>query len=300
MAESRTALPVAAAYAALVGVSCFALGKALWLPAACVAVSAFLMMMLNNVHSLIRIFSRMISCSFLVLAVMCPWTLGDTGSAVVQLCYVLFFTFFMRAYQDKAAVGSVFYAFAMLGIASVFFNQILFFVPVLWIVLFANIMAGSWRTFCASILGLLTPYWFLAAIDIYNDDLDRLLQRLAGIDDFGRLADMAVLDEHQMVSAGVVVLLCLMGIIHFHRTSFKDKIQVRMYYEMFSLLSLLTIVFMVLQPQHCQVLQSMLLVSATPLIGHYIALTRTRLTNVSFVLMVVGIVAVTLYNLLGL
>lgn len=264
----------------------------------CIGVSALLMMMLNNAHALIRIFSRMVSCTFLSLAVMCPWLMNSTGNAVVQLCYALFFTFFFRAYQDKAAVGSVFYAFAMIGIASLCFTQILFFVPFLWIFLFTNLMAGSVRTFLASVLGLLTPYWFSVANDIYKHNIDGIVQHFADIDKFGTLADMGQLTINQIITIAAVVLLCLMGIIHFHRTSYKDKIQVRMLHEMFSMLSLVSIVFMILQPQHSNELLSMLIVSASPLVGHYIALTKTKFTNISFGLIVIGIFALTMYNLL--
>lgn len=264
----------------------------------CLFLSAFLMMLLNNTHALIRIFSRMVSCAFLMMAVMCVKQFKHTEEAIVCLCYVLFFTFLFKAYQDKQAVGRVFYAFAMIGIMSVFHVQVLFFVPVLWIVLFSNIMAGGWRTLSASLLGLIAPYWALVAHDLYCHDLDRLVVRFTGFDIFGNLADFSVLTVHDTVSVTVVALLCIIGIIHFYRTSYRDKIQVRMYYESFAMLSLLTMLFIVLQPQNTQWLLLMLMVSTSPLIGHFVALTDTRLTNACFILTVVGMIAITAYNLL--
>lgn len=297
MAESRSALPVVATYSALACLAAYVLGMADAVVLVCLFASAFLMMMLNNTHALIRIFSRMVSCAFLMMAVMCVRQFEHTEDAVVCLCYVLFFTFFFKAYQDKQAVGCVFYAFAMIGIMSVFSAQVLFFVPVLWLVLFSNIMAGGWRTLSASVLGLLAPYWVLAAHDLYCHDLDRLTGRLAGIDGFAAVADFSVLSIHELVSAAVVVLLCIIGVIHFYRTSYRDKIQVRMYHETFALLSLLTLLFIVLQPQNTHWLLPMLMVSSAPLVGHFVALTETRLTNAFFLLAVVGMVVLTAYNL---
>lgn len=298
VAESRAALPVTAAYAALVCVAALLLEKGEWPAMVCVGVSAMLMMLLNNAHALIRVFSRMVSCSFLAMAVMCPWLLADMRVAGAQLCYALFFTFLFRAYQDKLAVGQVFYAFVAIGVASVCYSQVLFFVPLLWLLLFSNIMAGGWRTFSASVLGLLAPYWVLAAYHVYQHDLVAPTHFFDDIGRFGALFDYSCLTVHQLVAAAVVVLLCLTGVIHFYRTSFKDKIQARMYHEMFAALSLFTIVFIVLQPVSLPWLLPLLMVSASPLVGHFVALTQTRLTNACFVLMVAGVVAVAAYNLI--
>ena len=67
VAGSRIALPVTAVYALLVCLINHLVGQSLWLQLLLLAVSTLLMVQLNNINALIRIYSRMVSCSFLVL-----------------------------------------------------------------------------------------------------------------------------------------------------------------------------------------------------------------------------------------
>ena len=70
-----------------------------------------------------------------------------------------------------------------------------------------------------------------------------------------------------------------------------------MLFEIFSVLALAAIVFMILQPQHIDYLLALLIVSTSPMIGHYIALTNTFITNISFYVMLVVALIITCVNL---
>ena len=61
-------LSFTAVYAVLVFLASGLVGKNLWFEFACLAVSTYLMVEFNNVNALLRVYSRMISCAFLVLA----------------------------------------------------------------------------------------------------------------------------------------------------------------------------------------------------------------------------------------
>lgn len=155
VAESRIALPVTGVYAFAVCALGGLFTEQLWVQFVLLAVSSFLMMELNNVNALIRIYSRMVSCSFLVLAVMSQYLVVDVRCGIVQACFIAFYLFLFSAYQDNRAMGRVFYAFLMLGIASTMFVQILFFVPLVWVLLCTNLMVRSFRAFVSSLFGLL-------------------------------------------------------------------------------------------------------------------------------------------------
>lgn len=290
------ALPVTAVYVVLVCLAAGLLEGQMWTSFALLAVSSFLMMQLNNANALIRVYSRMVSCSFLVLSAMSTFLLSDPAYGGVQLCLVAFYVLFFRAYQDKRAVGSIFYAFLMLGIASIWFVQILFFVPVLWILLYTNVLAGSARTFFASILGLVLPYWFVEVYYVY------IGEPLALIPHFMALAEFRTLDLSlpwtgpQLAATALVLLFAIVGVVHFHRNSYMDKIRTRMLFEIFTAMAVSTVVFLFLQPQHVNCLLGMMIVSISPLFGHFVALTRTRLTNISFFVFLLLTLVVTAYN----
>ena len=66
-ALSRFALPVTAIYGALATLAAGVIEQELWLQTAALFAATIMMVFLNNRYSLIRVYSRMVSCSYLVL-----------------------------------------------------------------------------------------------------------------------------------------------------------------------------------------------------------------------------------------
>lgn len=290
------ALPLTGIYVFLVCAAGGLFTDNLWIQFGLLAVSSFLMMELNNVNALIRIYSRMVSCSYLMLAAMSHFLFVDIRCGIVQVCFVAFYLWFFSAYQDKRAVGRIFYAYLMLGIASTMFPKILYFVPVVWILMCTNIMAGSFRMFVASLMGLLVPYLFLGAYSMYIGNAGMITCVIDDISCFGAMSQWLELPPVQIFSAGFVALLAIVGMIHFRLNNYKDKIRTRMLFEVFSVMALVTIVLLVLIPQCFNYLLALLIVSTAPMIGHYIALTNTYITNLSFYAIVVVILFFTACN----
>ena len=76
-----------------------------------------------------------------------------------------------------------------------------------------------------------------------------------------------------------------------------DKIRTRMFYEVLIVNTLVTMVFIMLQPQHIDTLLGILIVSSSAIIAHFITLTHTRFTNLSFIFMLLLVIFLTVYNL---
>lgn len=297
VAESRIALPITGVYAFVVCSVGGLFAEQLWVQFALLALSSFLMMELNNTNALIRIYSRMVSCSFLALAVMSHFLFTDICCGIVQVCFIAFYLFFFSAYQNKGAVGRIFYAFMMLGIASVLFPQILYFVPVTYILMFTNLMVGNFRMTLAALMGLIAPYWFVLAYCLLNAQMAEFIEHfetLIQFDTFERWTEMPL---SQIMTIIYVAILSVVGILHFRLNNYKDKIRTRMIFESFSVMSIITMVFILLFPQFVHFGLALLIVSAAPMIGHYIALTNSFLSNISFYVMIVLTLVFTICNI---
>ena len=297
IAESRFALPLVVVYAIVVYIACGLIEKQLWIQFACLVCCTILMVELNNRNALIRIYSRMFSCSFLVLSVTANFLFPSLQASILQLCICTFYILLFQAYQDKHATGWIFYAFLCIGTASIVFVQILFYVPLFWILMIFNILSFSHKTFWASILGLTTPYWFLGGYYLYIGDTSGFIAHWMELAQFQPLFDYTMVTRQQAITFFFVVVLSLIGGIHFFRNSFKDKIRTRMLYELFITVDVCSIVFIVLQPQHYTYIMPVTIINTAPLIGHYIALTHTKITNISFYVIVLTALAITAYNL---
>ena len=120
IAESRWALPLTAIYGAAIVVLLGAVEQQMWAQTALLALSTLLMVELNNANALIRIYSRMVSCSFLVLSLMATYLFPSIEGGIVCAAFIAFYIFFLQAYQDKTAVSPIFTAFLTIGIASLY------------------------------------------------------------------------------------------------------------------------------------------------------------------------------------
>ena len=297
IAESRIALPLTIVYGLAMSIFYGAWEQQLWMQTIVLAISTLLMAELNNSNSLIRIFSRMVSCSFLFMSVMAIFLLHSMQATIVQLCFIAFYLSLFKAYQNPRATGWVYYAFFAIGMASVVFIQILYFVPIMWILMIFNILAFGSRSFVASLLGLITPYWFIGGYFIYHHQYDSIFLHFTDITKFAPLFDYSSITQHQIVTFAWIAFLFLIGTIHFIRKRFSDKISTRMLYDVFIAMGVCTMIFIVLQPQHYAILLSILIVNTAPLIGHFIATTQTRFTNFSFHFIVLVTLAITYYNI---
>lgn len=263
-----------------------------------VAVSSLMMAELNNSNSLIRIYSRMVSCSFIVLATMASFMLASPMTCVTQMAWIAFFICVFNAYQQPRAAGWVFYAFLALGVGSLVFVQMLWLVPLLWILLMTNVLCFSLRTFLASLLGLLIPYWFGAAWLAIQGDWQPAADHFAQLLVPGVPFDLTIVDSHQALTYLFVLMVTAIGSAHFLLFSYQDKIRTRMIYEMFISLAAVCLALALVLPRYFNGFLALSIVPASTLIGHFLALTHSRLSNWTFVAIVVMALSLVIYNFL--
>lgn len=297
IAASRFSLPISATLIAMIWVAVGFIKGDTWWAFLFTVVSTLLMVELNNRNSLMRTYSRMVSCSFLVLVTMASLPHPSLTSGLVTMCFIAFNLIIWNGYQDRQSAGTAFYAFLFMGIASMAFIQVAFILPFLWIVMMAFTNSFCLRTFLASVIGFVTPYWFVAGYYAYHDQLALMQTHLASITEIRRWSDYAGLTLHQTVNTAYITLLGLIGTVHFLRTSYADKIRTRMIYESIIMLFLLIVGFILLQPQHILPLGGMMIVTVAPLIAHFITFTQGRIANISFIIMLTLTVAILAFNL---
>lgn len=270
----------------------------LWINLLCLVLSTYLMVELNNANTLIRIYSRLVSGSFLVLATVCMHQLTSYTSSISILCMAGFYTSLFRSYQDEAAPGWVFYAFICWGFASIVWPQALFFLPVFWVLMGALLRAWSARNFCASLLGLLLPYAVVTAVLAVRGDLYRMVSHFTQLADFSPVFDYTTLSIDQLVVLAFVTLCGLIGCVHFLRKSHNDNIRTRQFFFFFIIVNVLTLTYLCVQPCQYEALLAILIVNTSPVIGHFFALTRTKWTNGMFLTLSAVATLLVAYNLL--
>lgn len=260
-----------------------------WPCLTCMVIATLFMVELNNGNSLIRIYSRMVSSSFAVMMTMAQFVHTSLQASVVTLCAVGFLLCLFRCYQDHDAPGWTFYAFLCVGLASLVWVQVLFFLPILWLVMGTMIYCMGPRNLVASLLGLAAPYWFYLGYCALMGDVEGFADHFIALSVFQPLWDYGMLNVMQWAMLGIVIVCALIGAGHFWATIYNDKIRTRMLYQAFCLIDFVALVFLILQPQHFTPLWCIMAVCTAPLIAHFIALTQGKLCSwTTYVLMIIA------------
>ena len=299
VAESRFTLPAVALYGAVVWLLCGLFQQQLWVQFACFVLATYLMVELNNSNVLIRIYSRSVSAAFIILSCTACFLFPSVEGAIVQLCLIASLLTLFHSYQDKTAVGLTFYTFVLISLASLVEVHTTWFIPIYWIMMMFFIFTMTGRTFLASLLGILLPYWCMFAWILwrYEGDFTPLWQHFAPLVDFQFPIGYTTIEPGHILAFAFLFVLFLIGLIHYLRKSFNDKIRIRQIYYSLIFLDTVAMVFLIAQPQHEDLMLRVIIITTSPLIGHFVALTSTRLTNIAFCVIIGIALILTVFNL---
>ena len=257
------------------------------------------MMELSNSNALIRVRSRMVTASFMALSCAACFLFSSLSGAIFQLCFVTSLYTFFRCFQNREAAGMTFYTFLLVGLGSLAEVHAFWLVPLYWLTMAGTIYCMSWRTFSASLLGLLLPYWFGAAWIAYAEagDFTLLQHHLEPLWQLTFPPDYQSAGLSAVVTYGFVIILMITGSVHFVRSNFRDKIRVRQMFYVLMIFSLFATLMLALQPQHQDMMLRVMIVCVSPFIAHFVSLTSTRITNAAFSVMTAATVMLTAFNL---
>jgi len=298
MAESRRALPIAMLYGTAVWLIAGLLKEQWWVQFACFILSVLLVMRMNSKNLLIRIYSRSVSVAFIFLSCAAVFLFPSWRGGAVQLFCIAALILIYDCYQDNTAVDKVYYAFLMLGIATMLDTHVVFYLPLVWFLMIVIVYALSWRTFMASLLGLATPYWFLAGWLMWRkeENFEPLLSLFNKQDILQFPFDIGAVPIATQLVIAFTALMMAIGSIHFIHSSYQDKIRVRQLYYSFIIIGFFSLALLVLQPQN-ELAFRMLIIATSPLIGHYWALTNSRISNIIVCILSVALILLTAFNL---
>ena len=248
--------------------------------------TTYIIMETNARQHIIRIRTRMMSCVWLVLAASLSFMhpLGEPLVAAAFLCASYYLLF--RCYQRHRPQAIAFHAFLVLSLGSFCAPVMLLMAIPFFLYLAIFLRSLTKKAFWAGIIGLIVPYWCYAVWCFITGDMEGFVKKLTDMAQFEMPSVEAVTSMPFVwqVSAGVVALLSIVGILHYLNTNYDDKIRVRMILYIYVSQTLLLMAFLLLQPAQYETTMALLVASASPLIAHYFALSKSILTTIFWVL----------------
>lgn len=286
VATSGFTLPVAALVATLLWAAIGPMSQTKALCWICCGLCSYLLVEFNNSNALLRIRSRLTTSTFL-FGMGCFPFFHENAQVLWTTFFILgCYYFLFRSYQDSHHSAHIFHAFLSLGIAGLIHPILFCLIPFIYWSMAAYLRSLSVKTFCASLLGLITPFWFYAAYLIYLQDYSRLWLPLQELTPFTSpsLDTYLSFDMTRIAAFLLITLLGLIGTLHTIKTSYNDKIRTRMLFYTLILLETVLFLLLLLQPEYFDLFLSLLVLTSAPVIAHFFALTSYKITNLLFII----------------
>lgn len=247
--------------------------------------TTYIVMETNAQQHIIRIRTRIMSCVWLILSASFPFihTLGEPliAASFLSVSYLMLF----RCYGKHRPQLTIFHAFLMLGAGSFCAPAMLLMVVPYFLYIAIFMRSLTRKAFWAGILGIVVPYWCYGVWCFAMGNMEDFTTRMANMVncEMPSLEAITSLPLAWQVSAAVVALLSIVSILHYLNTNYDDKIRVRMILYIYVSQTLLLLALLVLQPALYQTTMALLVASASPLIAHYVSLSKGIVNTIVFV-----------------
>ena len=249
------------------------------------ALAVYLMAELNNRFALLRISSRMLSSSLVMLCAAASMLHYLSPSHLMLICAVASYFPMFASYQRPYATTRIFLEFLFVGLASYLFPQVLYLIPFYWIVQ-AMLRAMTFRSWVASLLGIITPYWFLVTYAYITNDLQLFTDHFNDIITV-EMPSYSMLSLKQIMVGAFSLVFFLLGSWDFYQKKHFDKTRIRCNYYAVSLLGTVSFVWLLLQPQYFNLIIPFCLVHTSMLGGHFIALSYGKVQNIITIILTI-------------
>lgn len=271
----------------------------LWITLVETGILVYVLMEWNSQCQMLRVRSRMISATVLAFVAAFPALQVSTWCWLPALFLLLSYFVAFKSYGQLNPQGWVFYSFLFVSAGSLMFPPMLLAVPFMFFAFGHQLRILSVKSVTASVLGLLFPYWtygLFCLVGGWNEVFWResWVRALALC-----LPDYSNVLPWQWILFVMLLVLSTIGIVHFVRTSYNDKIRTRQFF--YTLLSLhFPLLFNVVWFPDCAGLTlPLLLVNSAPFIAHFFVLARGRSMNFWFLFVLFVLVAVACFNSFG-
>ena len=249
----------------------------------------------NTTFNLIRTRTSMPVCLYWLIATALFFLHPFEWTNLVPLVFILATYQLFHSYESVSSSPFIFHSFLFIGLGSIAFPQLLYMVPMLWGSMIP-FRAISIKSFLASIIGLMTPYWFIFGYALYFNEMHILLTPLREAAHLYPI-DYSHLTLPEIASWGFITLLLIVSGFHYWQISYMDKTRTRIYHSYLAIAGFWATLLSILQPVHLCEWLSIQLICTSFLCGHLFSLTRNRFSGIFFIVTFVLYILLMSFNL---
>ena len=259
------------------------------------AFCGYLMIEINTTFTLIRTRTTLPPCIYWYLMSVFFFLHPFEWSNIAPLAFLLSIYNLFVGYESNKAPTHVFHSFLFIGLGSLAFPKLIYFTPLL-IISTITFRAMNAKSFFASILGLLTPYWLLFGYAFYQNEMQLFHSLTKEMVHFYPI-NYSELQNTELIAGLFCTILLIISSVHYFQVAYLDKTRTRIYLSFLAFSGWWTTLIMVLQPQCLHTLLPIQLISSAFLSGHLFTLTRNKFSSLFFIVTFILFIALMVFNL---
>ena len=219
------------------------------------ALTAYLLIEINTAFTLIRTRSTLHVSFYIFLSTTCLFLHSFQYAVFVPLAFLIATSQLFSSYESPYPAGSIFHAFFFIGLGSLLFPQLLYFVPLFYLGMI-SFRSLSLKSFFAGLTGLCMPYWLFFGYAFYYDKMNLFYHPLQELIHFQPIS-YGTLGMDRIISCGIITLISLVSSVHYFHVSYLDKVRTHIFLSFLITVEAWIYLLGILQPQHFDILLQM-------------------------------------------
>lgn len=251
---------------------------------------------MSNGNALMRVRTWMVPSIFLIMSgvIFSLHVLRPVQAGVFLYAFSQYYL--LKSYQEYHAERFIVVSFIFLGAASIFYPPLIYLTVLYLVSMLVQLRAFMPRTILAGIFGLIVPIEFYVVFLFLMGKPNQIYNFFDSILKFENL----IIPEWtltEMVNLGFVIVLFLIGCIHYAHTNFNDKIRTRMYFYIIILQTAGLLALLALHPLNYNDILPFVVMECSPVVGHYLVFSRGKVGGAFFILIILLTIAVAGFNI---
>ena len=198
--------------------------------------------------------------------------LKATSLGLFCLIFALYYLFI--SYHDIYTSENAYKSALLIGAGSLLWIHLLWFIPLFWWGM-NKFRCFSFRTFLASVLGLITIYWFLAGWCLYHRDFTLLTTSFSILANF-RFASINTFVITDWISILTLVLLTLTASVHIITHEMEESLRSRQFLYFLMLMACWSFILFIIYNQTSEEFIQAACIPASILVAHFFAIIRNH------------------------
>ncbi len=253
-----------------------------------VVLLSFVILRLNTVFAFIRIRTFLPSNIF-VLIISGLLAMHQMHPVYFGALFILLGTDrIFDAYESKKAYSNAFDAGFFIGVGSLFYFNLVFFFPLVWIGFVLIRKSPEWRNFILPVVGLMLPWLFGFSYYFFTDTVTELGNTI--VQNFTTPNNSLRGNLNLQIYLGFLTLMTLLGIIFLLNQIDEKKISSRKYFQVFFLIFLISFAMLLFIPAVSQEILVIMAIPLTVLISNYLIFMRRRFWGNVFIYLFLGLI----------